>query len=105
MKYMIEWTVRSAGLTHEENLANQEALIKAFSQWTPEDGLTVHEFLSNLGDGGYVLVEADDPKVVQAFGSKFFYWNDLTIVPVIDVADGVANASAALDWARNALRG
>jgi Protein of unknown function (DUF3303) len=105
MKYMIEWTVRSSGLTYDQNLANQEALLKAFGKWAPEDGLTVHAFLSNLGDGGYVLVEAEDPNVVQAFVGKFFYWNDLTVVPVIDIAEGAGNAAASLAWARDALRG
>ena len=42
MKYMIEWKVRSAGLTHDQNLSNQDALLKAFGKWTPEAGLTVH---------------------------------------------------------------
>ena len=105
MKYMIEWKVRSAGLTYDQNLSNQDALLKAFGKWTPEAGLTVHAFLSNLGDGGYVLVEADDPTVVQAFVGKFFYWNDLTVVPVVDIAEGAASAAASLAWARDALKG
>ncbi len=33
MKYMIEYSVRSAGLTHEQNFANAEALLVAFSKW------------------------------------------------------------------------
>jgi hypothetical protein len=40
----------------------------------PEEGLTVHAFVGNLvGSGGYVLVEAAEPGVVQAFVSKFTY--------------------------------
>jgi Domain of unknown function (DUF3303) len=105
MKYMIEYEIRTAGLSYEQNLANQEALIKAFGKWTPEDGLTVHAFLSNLATGGYVLVEADDPKVVQAFVGKFVYWNEITVVPVTEVADGVASGNAAIAWARGALAG
>ena len=53
MKYMIEYTIRAAGLTHAENFAGAEALLTAFGKWKPEDGLTVHAFVSNLaGNGG-----------------------------------------------------
>jgi hypothetical protein len=38
--------------------------------------LTVHAFVSNLaGNGGYVLVEASDPKVIVTFVSKYNFWN------------------------------
>ena len=32
--------------------------------------------LSTLNNGGYVLVEADDPSVVYSFVSKFTAWNE-----------------------------
>ena len=105
MKYVIEYEIRTAGLTHDQNFANQDALLKAFGKWTPEEGLTVHAFVSNLNNGGYVLVEADDPTVVYSFVSKFTYWNDVNVVPVVDVADGVANGTASLAWARSAVKG
>ena len=68
--------------------------ITAFGKWKPEEGLTVHAFVANLNNGGYVFVEADDPKVVSSFVSKFFYWNDVNVVPVIDVADSVTLGTA-----------
>jgi hypothetical protein len=34
---------------------------------------------------GYVLVEASDPEVVVSFTTKFGYWNDIDVVPVIDI--------------------
>ena len=80
MKYMIEYQIRNAGLSHDQNLTNQEALINAFGKWKPEEGLTVHAFVSNLANGGYVLVEAAEPGVVQSFVSKFIYWNDVEVV-------------------------
>ncbi len=104
MKYVIEYQIRTAGLTHDQNFANQDALLTAFSKWTPEDGMTVHAFVSNLNNGGYVLVESDDPGVVYSFVSKFVYWNDVNVVPVIDVADGVAHGVASLAWARGAAK-
>ena len=52
MKYMIEYQIRNAGLSHDQNLTNQEALINAFGKWKPEEGLTVHAFVANLANGG-----------------------------------------------------
>ena len=105
MKYMIEYEIRTAGLTHEENFAGSDGLLNAFGKWKPEDGLTVHAFLSNLaGNGGYVLVEAGDPKVIVAFVSKYNFWNDVNVVPVVDVAEAVSIAHASLSWARSASK-
>jgi hypothetical protein len=59
MKYMIAYSVRSAGLTHEHNFANAGAPLTAFSKWKPEDGLVIDAFVSNVAaNGGYVLAEA-----------------------------------------------
>jgi hypothetical protein len=105
MKYMVEYGVRTSGLSHDQNLANQEALLNAFGKWTPEEGLTVHAFVSNLSNGGYVLVEAADPGIVYSFVSKFVYWNDIEVVPVVDVAEVVTIGTKSLAWARAALTG
>ncbi len=105
MKYMIEYTIRHAGLSHDQNLANQEALLKAFGKWTPEEGLTIHAFVGNLHDGGYVLVEAADPGVVGSFVAKFTAWNDVEVVPVIDIAEVVGYVTESLAWDRAALSG
>ena len=105
MRYMIEWAIRTAGLTHEQNLANLEALQNAFGKWKPEEGLTVHAFLATVhGHSGYVLVEASDPKVVTSFVTKFGYWNDINVVPMIDVGEAVAISAANIVWARAASK-
>jgi hypothetical protein len=105
VKYMLEYEVRTAGLSHDQNFANQEALLTAFGKWQPEEGLTIHAFLGNLANGGYVLVEAAEARVVQSFVSKFIYWNDIEIVPVIDIAETVGTAAESLAWARAASSG
>jgi hypothetical protein len=43
--------------------------------------------------------------VVYAFVSKFIYWNNVNVVPVVDVADAVATGAESLAWARNAVKG
>jgi hypothetical protein len=105
MKYMIEYKIRSAGVTHDENFAGSEALLNAFGKWQPEDGLTIHAFVSNLaGNGGYVLTEASDPKVIVTFVSKYNFWNDINVVPVVEVAESVPIAAQSLAWARSASK-
>jgi hypothetical protein len=105
MKYMLEYTIRTGGLTYEQGFANSQALLNAFGKWKPEEGLTVHAFVSNLaGIGGYVLVETNDPKVVTSFVSKYNFWNDIDIVPVIDVGEVVPINAASLGWARTASK-
>lgn len=106
MKYMIEYAIKTAGLTHTESFAGAEALLTAFGKWKPEDGLTVHAFVSNLaGNGGYVLVESSDPKVIVSFVSKYNYWNETKVVPVIEVSDAVPLTAASLGWAKSASKG
>jgi len=105
MKYMIEYTIRQAGLSNDQNFGSSEALLNAFGKWKPEDGLTVHAFVSNLsGNGGYVLVETSDPKVIVSFVSKYTFWNDANVVPVVDVGEAVPINAASLAWARGASK-
>ena len=105
MKYIIEYTVRTSGLTHEQNFAGSAALLTAVGKWKPEDGLTVHAFVSNLaGNGGYILVETSDPKVVTTFVSKYTFWNDANVVPVVDIGESVPINAASLAWAQSASK-
>jgi hypothetical protein len=102
---MIDYKIRSAGVTHDQNFAGAEALLNAFAKWKPEDGLTVHAFLSSLaGNSGYVLVEATDPKVIVSFVSKYNFWNDVNVVPVVDVGEAVPITAASLAWAQSASK-
>lgn len=105
MKYMIEYKIRAGGVPLDEGFAGSAGLLNAFGKWKPEDGLTVHAFLSNLAaTGGYVLVEAD-PQVIVSFVSKYNYWNDINIVPVLDVGEVVPISAASLAWAQSASKG
>lgn len=104
MKYMIEYTVRNSGLTYDQNFVSSEALLNAFGKWKPEEGLNILAFVANLANGGYVLIEAGDPKVVAALIAKFNFWNDVKVVPVVDVSELVSIAASSLDWARNASK-
>lgn len=105
MKYLIEYTVRSAGLSYDQNLAGSKTLLTAFGKWKPDDekGLTIQAFVSDLtGRGGYILCETNDPKAITTFASKYNYWNDVKVVPVIDIGESVSITSSSLDWAKRA---
>jgi hypothetical protein len=109
MKYMIEYTYRTTGLTHEQTLAGGEALRNAFSKWKEaggEEGFNIHAHVEKIaGTGGYVLVEASDPKVIASVLSKFWYWNDHNVVPVIDVDEMVSIGQSARSWTLSASKG
>jgi hypothetical protein len=106
VKYMIEYTIRNTGLTYDQNLTGAEALLAAFGKWKPEEGLSVQAFVENLsGTAGYVLVEANDPKVVYSFVSKFNFWNDVDVVPVIDISEAVPITQSSVVWARSSSKG
>ena len=108
MKYMVEYAVRTTGLSFEQNIAGGEALLTAFSKWKPEEekGLTIHAFVSDLaGRGGYILVETNDPKAITTFATKYNYWNDVKITPVIDVGELIPITAGMLDWAKQASKG
>jgi hypothetical protein len=34
---MLEYKIRAAGLTHDQNFAGSEGLLNAFGKWKPED--------------------------------------------------------------------
>jgi hypothetical protein len=55
---MLEYKVRNAGLTFEQNFANTQGLLTAFSKWSPEEGLNVLAFVSKVsGAAGYTLAK------------------------------------------------
>jgi len=107
MKYMIEYTVRADGLSYDQNFAGSEALLTAFSKWKSDDekGLTIHAFVANLaGRGGYILVETNDPKAITNFASKYNFWNDVNVVPVLDISESVPINASSLEWAKQASK-
>ena len=69
-------------------------------------GVTWKQSFATLGRFDVVdIVEADDPKVIASFVSKYIYWNDIDVVPVVDVEAIVPINLASLAWARSASSG
>jgi uncharacterized protein DUF3303 len=105
MKYMLEYTARAGGVSFDESVSGSQTLLTAFGKWKPEEGLKIHAFVSDLvGRGGYVLAEADDPRIITSFVSKFNFWNDISVIPIVDIGEVIPITTGSLDWARKSAQ-
>lgn len=83
MKYVVHWESRP---TASEAL--QARGLQVFSKWAPSEGTTFHEFLGRVdGRGGYAVVETDDPALVARDMSIFSAFFDMSVEPVMEIAD------------------
>jgi hypothetical protein len=81
MKYVVSWVPRAN--TTEESAARS---LQVFGKWSPSATFT--EFLGRVdGQGGFAVVDADDPKVVAKDVAPFVAWFEFAVHPVIDIAD------------------
>ena len=104
MKYMIEYKFRLEGLSFENYLKSDAALLAVFNQWAPEEGFNILAFVHTLeNDGGYLHCEVKDPKTVASFVSKFIPWMTCKVVPVLDVEEVVAISAQSNEWIEKAL--
>ncbi len=61
MKYVVQWTNRDGG-SGAQNEDDAKRLLQLFSKWSPAPDATFHQFVERLtGDGGYAVVETDNP--------------------------------------------
>jgi hypothetical protein len=102
MKFMVSWTTRP-GSDAKENLKSSESLIKAYGSWTPPEAWTISEFVTRVdGRGGTLICETDDLASIDQAVAQYLTWLDYEVIPVVDVADGVASLVAGTEWARSA---
>lgn len=98
MLFQINYKTRAGG-TAEENEASGKRALALFSKWSPPAGLEVKSFLSRAdGNGGTLVVETDDIKVLAEGPAKFSGLNEFEIVPVLDITDAIAIFGEAADW-------
>jgi hypothetical protein len=87
MKYVVSWTLRpgGAGVDNEESYKRSLAV---FAKWSPPANLRFVEFLGRIdGQGGFAVVETDDPMSLQDGPSKFGPFFDFQIFPVAEIAE------------------
>jgi hypothetical protein len=83
MKYVITWTPRAN--TTEESLSRS---LQVFGKWTPSEGAVFKEFLGRVdGQGGFAVVETEDPRLIAHDAAMFSAWFDFDVHPVLEIAD------------------
>ncbi len=102
MKFIVQWTTR-LGSEPDDNLESSESLLKAFGSWAPPSEWTISEFVTRVdGRGGQLICETDDLASIDRTVAQYLAWLDYDVIPVVDVADGVASIAAGNAWARSA---
>jgi hypothetical protein len=98
MKFVVTWTARGSGSGAENEQAVKRAL-EVYSKWSPPSGVTFHQFLTRVdANGGFAVVETEDPKLSAEGPAKFSPWFEFTVVPVIDVTEGVPILNEAVQF-------
>lgn len=92
MKYVVTWKPR-VGATADENEASVIRALETTSRWTPSPGTTIHQFVVRIdGEGGFAVVESDNPADLAATIFKFATILEYTVYPVIDVDEALRAA-------------
>jgi len=86
MKYVVTWNTRPSAT--EETAARG---LQVFSKWAPDPGSNFREFLGRVdGQGGFAVVETDDPATIAKDVAPFAGFFDFTVYPVQEIADTAA---------------
>ena len=86
MKYVISWEIR-ANATEESRARS----LQVFGKWTPSEKATFKEFVERVdGQGGFAVVETDDPAAISRDTALFSPFFDFSVHPVLEIADGTA---------------
>jgi hypothetical protein len=97
-KYILSWTLRLGG-SARQNHEDIKASLAAFSKWEVPSDQDILQFLVRVDNhGGYAIVETDNPAGLMDASSKFMTWLDFELVPVVDVADGVTQIAAGVEF-------
>jgi hypothetical protein len=92
MKYVVSWKPRASSSV-DENEASVVRALEAISRWTPAPGTTVHQWVTRIdGEGGFAVVESDNPADVARTIFKFATILEYTIYPVIDFDEALRAA-------------
>ncbi len=97
-KYVVRWKVRSGG-TAQQNHDDGKKLLDTFAKWQIPADQNFLQFLARTdGQGGYAVVETDNPASLADAPAKFSTWLEFDIDPVIDIMDNVAVTAAGAEF-------
>ena len=89
MKYLMSWTYRVGG-TEKENDETLRRGLALYSKWAPSQSTTIHQMVERVDNtGGFSIIETDDPMDLAEATAKFSTIAEYTILPVLDIEDGV----------------
>jgi hypothetical protein len=98
MKYVMTWTSRLGG-SGKDNEDGVRRALEVFSKWQPSEGTTFHQFVGRLdGEGGFAIVETDNPTELLTETSKFTPFNVFQIFPVVDMDEWAQAAQGGIDF-------
>lgn len=77
-------------------------MLDVYSKWTAPSDATIHQFVSRLdGEGGFAVVETDNPASVGDGPFKFLPYVEYAVHPVVDVAEGVSLLSQGIEFRKS----
>lgn len=96
MKFVLTYTMRPGGSAADRRQAAVDGL-KLLESWQPSESGDIKEWLTRVdGNGGFAVVEGDDPgemlKDLSVWNSFFEY----SLYPVLDIGDAVPKQQEAL---------
>jgi Protein of unknown function (DUF3303) len=98
MKYALTWTTRLGGSGKDNEEAVRRGLV-VFSKWEPAAGTTFHQFVARLDQqGGYAIVETDNPVELLTETAKFAPFNEFHIHPVVDMDEWAQAIQGGIDF-------
>ena len=98
MKFVVSWKVRS-GASSEGNEAAAARVLEIFGKWTPPSDETFHQFLGRLdGQGGFAVVETDNPQSLAEAPAKFGPYLEFDIFPVQDITETMGQLAESVEF-------
>lgn len=92
MKYVVSWVPRSNAT--EESVARS---LQVFGKWTPTATFT--GFYGRVdGQGGFAVIEADDPKLIATDIAPFVAWFEFAVHPVLDITETAMIDAEAMEF-------
>lgn len=97
-KYVLSWKVRAGG-TGQQNHDDSKKLLEAFAKWQMPSDQNFLQFLGRVdGQGGFAVVETNNPAGLNDGPSKFGTWLEFEVFPVLDIMDNVATLATGSDF-------
>lgn len=101
MKFVVTWRPRLGG-SAAENEAGVARVLEVYGKWTPPADATFHQFVVRAdGEGGFAVVEGDDPAGLALSIFKLVPYLEYGVYPVLDVEEAVGLLTEAVEFRKS----